>query len=49
LKSLWISGGAPMDIFDNLLCDSSSLNSICDSNHTLERISDSSMRLFAAQ
>jgi hypothetical protein len=49
LKSLYMSGGAPMDIFDNLLCDSSSLTTICDSNHTLERIRDSSMRLFAAQ
>jgi hypothetical protein len=41
LKSLKTCSGAPMDIFDNLLCDSSSLENICDSNHTLEEINDS--------
>jgi hypothetical protein len=41
LKDLWFIGAEPFDEFDNLLCDSSSIENICNSNHTLETIEQS--------
>jgi hypothetical protein len=39
LKDLSFGGGiGPTDEFDNLLCDCTSLENICNSNHTLEAI-----------